>query len=341
MTADPFLSSEAQAAKWRARRADGSMSETDEVEFERWLAADPENASRYEQACRTWTVVGEYATAPELLAMRVEALRGARDAQARRGRRHGPGVRAGAAAAAAAVILSLAGGVWFTTRPLSLETSVGERRTTRLKDGSTVVLDAGSRVRVKLDRDERQVWLDQGRARFDVARDARRPFTVRSGDELVTATGTAFTVERLGERIRVVLHEGGVVVREPASRGEPERERRLTPGHALVADAARRNPASDALDTVDPARETAWEDGLLVFDGESLEAALIRINRYADAPVEISGPRASAPVHGVFRAGDTLGFIEGVAALNGWTYVQERGGWTVRTGVPSDPGEDR
>ena len=71
-------------------------------------------------------------------------------------------------------------------------TGIGEQRTIQLVDGSTVELNARSRVKVRLTEHRRDVALIEGQALFRVAKDKQRPFVVRAGDAPVRAVGTEF-----------------------------------------------------------------------------------------------------------------------------------------------------
>jgi len=95
------------------------------------------------------------------------------------------------------VLVSAIGGwVWWSRAHAGVySTGVGERRTLTLADGSVVTLDARSRIQVKYRDRERLIDLDQGQARFDVAKDPARPFRVSAaGRETVLAFGTQFNV---------------------------------------------------------------------------------------------------------------------------------------------------
>src|SRR3546814_3322622 len=81
-----------------------------------------------------------------------------------------------------------------------------------LDDDSRLSLDANTRVRVKYSRAGRQLWLEEGRARFEVAKDPLRPFSVAAAGKIVVETGTEFSVELLGRETRVILYEGHVAV---------------------------------------------------------------------------------------------------------------------------------
>ena len=90
------------------------------------------------------------------------------------------------------VAASLLVGAILVVQPLgqTYDTAVGERRAISLEDGSTIELNTNSRVRVRLARGERRLWLEKGQAMFAVAPDKARPFLVTAGDTTVRALGT-------------------------------------------------------------------------------------------------------------------------------------------------------
>jgi len=92
-------------------------------------------------------------------------------------------------------------------------TAIGETRTVALDDGSRIVLDTSSRMRVSFSASVRDIELLDGQAQFQVARDAHRPFRVRTGTAEIVALGTLFDVARLPSRTTVTLIEGRVRVR--------------------------------------------------------------------------------------------------------------------------------
>ena len=108
-------------------------------------------------------------------------------------------------------------------------TDIGERRTITLQDGSTVDLNARSKVRVRFSDGERDVDLLEGQALFGVAHDASRPFIVRSGAAVVRAVGTQFDVYRKRNGTTVTVVEGRVAVFGPPYRTEGDREDTVVP----------------------------------------------------------------------------------------------------------------
>ena len=222
----------------------------------------------------------------------------------------------------------------------------------RLEDGSQLSLDADTQVEVRYSRDRRQLVLRQGRARFQVARDPLRPFTVSAGSRTVVATGTEFSVELLSAQVHVILYEGSVEVlsREadiailptaagpsPASAADP-RDLRLAPGQELVAGLA---SAEARVHPVDAVRTRGWESGQLTFNDEPLGQAIERMNRYAGSHALAAGDAASASlrISGTFSAGDNEAFIEGITGVFPVT-VREEGARYVFVQLPCAPAQE-
>jgi transmembrane sensor len=117
------------------------------------------------------------------------------------------------ATAACALTILLASGVWWRTERFPIyATDIGERRSITLVDGSTVDLNARSRIRIEFTSAERHVELLEGQALFQVAKDKRRPFIVQSGAASIRAVGTQFDVYRKSSGTTVTVLEGRVAV---------------------------------------------------------------------------------------------------------------------------------
>ena len=218
------------------------------------------------------------------------------------------GVAGGLAACALAIVA-------FTTLPLSLrlhpaakkelvESSFGDTRALGLEDGSRIVLDRNSRLRVAYTGAGRDIDLLAGQARFEVARDAGRPFRVHTKSAEVVAVGTTFEVSTQPTRTTVTLLEGRVNVR-PISATElaQPRVQVLAPGQQLeiAADGALVDHRAVNVENV-----TAWERGTLVIDDAPLHEALEEMNRYSSTRLVVQGGPAlqTRRISGVFRVGD-------------------------------------
>ena len=87
-------------------------------------------------------------------------------------------------------------------------------RTVRLLDGSSAMpLDNGSEIAV-LEQTPTHVGLSltRGSGRFEVAPRPERSFAVRAGDVTITVVGTAFSVERIADRVGISVEHGTVRV---------------------------------------------------------------------------------------------------------------------------------
>jgi transmembrane sensor len=317
-----------QAAIWAARLADGQVPPEQRAEFQAWLDADPGNAAALEEIIGAWQAVEHYAASGQMMALREAALASARRTMHSRAITLPRRAMIWTAIAATLVLAIGGAGVWTWLTPRTYETGVGERRVVALSDGSKVSLDAATVVRVRFTGAERRLWLTQGRAKFDVAKNPLRPFSVQAADDVVVATGTAFSVEMVQNQVHVVLYEGHVAllqrgddgVRRTVSLGPAlaPADRLLTPGREVIlaqTPAPQSALAATQVERADPVRSLSWEAGLLVFDDEKLGVAVERMNRYAEKPL-IIGDAAAAEVRisGVFRAGDTDALVQGLAA---------------------------
>jgi transmembrane sensor len=300
-----------RASAWCLRLAEGELSANEQAELQAWLDADPQHRDLLDAAQRAWRITGEQATQPRMQALRQAALE---DAHASRRTRR----RTAMLATAACCLLAL-GLVWWWM-PRVYETGIGERSSVTLADGSTLLLDAATRVEVRIRAQRRDLQLEYGRATFAVAKDPSRPFSVSAGDSTVIATGTRFSVERLPRQLRVVLYEGRVEVADNGATATTDlahananHNRTLVPGQELIASS---NATRDArIARVDTGTARAWERGLLVFRDEPLDLAVARVNRYSRQTLRVGDPAASRiRISGVFKAGDTPAFVAGVTS---------------------------
>ncbi|WP_419814298.1 FecR family protein [Glacieibacterium sp.] len=317
-----------RAATWAARLADGEMPVEQQAELQAWLDADPTHVRTIEEIVTTWDEVENYAASEAVMKLRQSAL-----ASARRSLNHRPvatyiGPLRAALIAASIVVLVAAVGIWAVLLPRTYSTGIGERRVVALADGSKISLDANTVVKVKFTRGDRRLWLEQGRAKFDVAKNPLRPFSVQAADEVVVATGTAFSVEMLQNHVHVVLYEGHVALLDrnaigivpTLSRGAAQlpADRLLTPGHEIILSSNNAAPSGSrqaVVEPADPVRSLSWEAGELVFNDQELGVVVERMNRYAEKPLRIGDAATSdVRVSGVFQAGDTNALVQGLSA---------------------------
>ena len=324
MAENPVIDRDEQAALWCLDLAEGELSRHEQARFDGWIA-DPNNAAAFEEAARVWNNADASSEMPELIQMRTIALESYRRTNERRWRRR-PGRLLWIGGIAAMLVFAFVTTLLLHDPAHTYRTGISERRVTLLDDGSKLSLDADTEVGVRLGRDRREITLVRGRAKFDVARDPLRPFTVTAGGKIVVATGTSFSVELLNRQVHVLLYEGHVSVLQDEN-GERRSQRvneksrvvaadqALTPGRELIAASDSVEPGS--VVAADPLRSLSWEAGRLSFDDEPLQTAAERMNRYSKVKIAVADAvTARVRVTGVFTAGDSEAFVEGVTALN-------------------------
>ncbi len=273
-----------EAADWIVRLQAPDLGESDALAFDAWIA-DAANAAAYDAALTTWDA---YGASPAPIA---KALSERRTLPPRRWVLAGG---AAAAAAAAAVALLSPGSTPQPSAQL-YATGKGERRTVRLADGSTVELNATTRLSVTLAAKTRHVWLEQGQAVFDVASDAGRPFVVAVGDRTVRVVGTQFDVRRRDGRVAVTVARGSVEVSPVA--GARGGAYRLRPGQRLD----HREGATDVdVSQISPAEVLGWRAGRLVYRDSPLSEVVADLNQQFPTQIRIEDPAlAATPISGV------------------------------------------
>lgn len=301
------------AAAWRVQLTEAGCDAT--PEFEAWLAGEG-NVAAWARVNAPLSLISQYTSESETLAVRAAALTHARmshvQPQDRKARLH----LIGTIAATLFVAISAAGAWnWITSQPDDYSTALGERRVIALHDGSKVSLDSDSEVTVRFFPHARELHLLKGQARFDVAHDPQRPFSVVARDQTVIATGTAFNIDLAGPRVLVTLIEGHVIVLKVRSSQKflasasvnKVQQVELRAGQELDSPA----DGMPIVEATNIQRVTAWTSGQLMFQDEPLKDVVARVNRYAETPIEIDDPKvASMKISGVFNTGDVGGFVQ-------------------------------
>jgi len=126
-----------------------------------------------------------------------------------------------------------------------------------LPDGSVLWLNAASKVRVplKFDGKQRNVYLDEGEAFFDIAKDEKKPFFVHTPTLTIKVLGTAFNVKSYKqlEEVRVTVNEGMISV----AKGGDELEK-LAKNKELIFD---KRASNYSVREVESQKLSRWREG--------------------------------------------------------------------------------
>jgi transmembrane sensor len=210
-------------------------------------------------------------------------------------------------AAAAVLVAAVAALFLWIARDTarSYSTGIGEQRTIQLMDGSTVELNARSKVEVRLTPHRRDVALIEGQALFHVAKDKLRPFVVRAGEAEVRAVGTEFDVYKKQTETVVTVVEGRVET-YPESEGAAAAAILLSAGEQLtVLPHMVTKPVR-----ADTAAATAWVQKRLIFEETPLSEVAEEFNRYNRRPLAIEDPALrTLKISGVYSSIDPASLI--------------------------------
>lgn len=304
---DPLLD---EAAEWIGRLRAADVADADRRAFAQWLSRSPAHRAAFDVMADLWDGLGVLGSRTAL-----DAPSERRAIAAGRGLMTAAALAAGFVLAVALFAVDLLGDEYRTER--------GERLEVTLEDGSRLLLNTGSRVRVRMEDDERHVELALGGELWvDVAPDASRPFVVVTDHGRARAVGTAFGV-RAGEAgTEVAVTEGRVRVGSGTS---PEA------AAEILVSAGERSVVSKGVEALPPepldAGRLAWRDGRLVYDDVALGDLVADMNRYLPRRMTVADPElARMRVSGVFRITDQDTMLEALsrALPLRWVELSER-----------------
>lgn len=224
---------------------------------------------------------------------------------------------------------------------------IGEQVSVSLKDGSVVLLNTDSEIRVEYSKDYRDIYLTKGEAHFNVAENKNLPFRVYAGKGIVQATGTAFTIYLYEKDVDVLVTEGEVKIaalslvsakvrsqlqtnstQEEDNKGSivsnklaPEILGRLEAGEGAtivntyinggINSDVHPRPKLKVMNSENRFRRDTWRHGVVFFAGDRLEDVVKEISRYSPVVIEIVEPDLkNLRVGGQFKVGELDSMLE-------------------------------
>ena len=174
-------------------------------------------------------------------------------------------------------------------------TAPGEQFSVTLEDGSRLTLNTDTAIAVHFNEQQRQVELLRGEAYFEVAPNKARPFIVKGGQADARAVGTAFSVRKGDDDLRVAVNEGTVEVTADTASTLVKAAQQVDYKHGHL----------EAVLNVENDDTFAWQRGQVVFDQQPLSQVLAEINRYRSGRiVPIKSAMGDRIVSGVFNSRD-------------------------------------
>ena len=324
----------AEASAWFIEFRAGDVDGDARVRFIEWLRRSPEHIHAYLEISGVWAdlpssdpkgkidvaaLIARARGEPDVIALSPEGRRPAAVPAAVKPHALWRSKRA-AAALAAVVVLAVTGVLLLDRGKFggSYSTGIGEQRTVQLMDGSTVELNARSKIQVHFTEQQRDITLLDGQALFRVAKDQQRPFVVRAGDAQVRAVGTAFDVYKKQTATVVTVVEGRVETYDEAG----------SPGTAAIVLSAGEQltvlPHAVGKPTrTDPSIATAWVQKRLIFEETPLSDVAEEFNRYNRRPLTIDDRELEKlRISGVYSSTDPASLINFLRSQNSIQVVE-------------------
>lgn len=160
----------------------------------------------------------------------------------------------------------------------TVATPRGRQFRVTLPDGTAVWLNAASSLRypVAFPEGERTVTVT-GEAYFEVAADARKPFTVKTGNDIaIRVLGTSFNVNAYTDEsaLRATLLQGKILVKTTTANQVLLPGEQAVVGQAITVDAH-----------ANTGQAIAWKNGIFNFHQAPLEVVMRQIARWYDVEV--------------------------------------------------------
>jgi ferric-dicitrate binding protein FerR (iron transport regulator) len=218
---------------------------------------------------------------------------------------------AGAAASVIGVIMILK---WTAGRPpadpsrqyeIAQVSKPGERKSFQLPDGSKVMLNAGSSIKISKDFNTRVREIElEGEAFFDVVHNARKPFIIHTLSMDIKVLGTVFNVkayatDKIAETSllsgsvevtiknktnqKVILHPNEKIMlpvdfADPGKRQPEAKPVEIKPENYTISGLTH-NPVDSSLD------EVSWIENQLAFNGNSFAEIAVLLERWYNVSI--------------------------------------------------------
>ncbi|HUQ98471.1 MAG TPA: FecR domain-containing protein [Gemmatimonadaceae bacterium] len=281
----------------------GSLTPSQSVTMEAWLAESEDNRSQLEGMLATWQLLGKRSVSlpgyrpiePKVLPLRH------RSAVARSiyKWRRTSWIALGAAAALGTFVIQRT----LRGEADAFQYSVAKTEPTsniRLEDGTVVRLAPGSRLKVTHNSHGRDAHLD-GQAFFAVTHMAGRPFRVHTSSGDVKVLGTRFAVTSDRARTDLVVVDGRVELSTGARRVE------VVGGEVSSAE---RGAVAPAVAVTDVYARLSWMGGTMLFNSTPLPSVAAEIAHRFGVRVDVDPSLRQHTLTAVFNGGSLTDVLD-------------------------------
>ncbi|POM11338.1 iron dicitrate transport regulator FecR [Pseudomonas sp. WP001] len=284
---------DAQAASWFARNR-SHADRVDRKAFAAWRA-NPAHARAYAEFEQLWTDLAQLQPLNKPLALP----------------RRKPVWRPALAIAAALLCAVLAPHLGAPRELYHAQVAGHAKgmRTLHLPDGSTLYVNANTRIRVDFTAHQRILHLDKGQLYIEVAADQERPLYVQAGEANVRVVGTGFDVRRSEQQLVVSVAHGQVAFEPDRTHPAALLQARQRASYQY-ANGTLQQQTLNAEDVAD------WRSGHLAFRNRELASLIDELSLYRpQAPLQVSKAVAQLKVSGNLDVNDPDALLNALPAL--------------------------
>lgn len=214
-------------------------------------------------------------------------------------------------AAASVVLVMVSGLMYYFNSSVTVNTMANEIKKVSLNDGSIVTLNGNSGITYpRYFSANRKIELT-GEAYFEVKRDVKHPFRVKSNRLLVQVLGTTFLVKNSGKAQHVLVNSGKVSVKDEQS------------GQSTILVTCQAVSVSNGTMLMEPANENdlAWKSGKLNFKDVPLQQVFTALEDYYHISVIVeNGYKGSCLLTSQFDRQPPEKVFEELSRIFGFTY---------------------
>ena len=281
----------------------GELTEEEEIKLNKWLDKNSSNKDQLDTLSNIWNTPVGYPGIVNMDDEKQKIWKRLLDENGNSVSRNGKSVSLIKIilryAAVLIVFFSLGYFFWINSNPgieapvvaelIERNNPLGQKSSIHLPDGSTVWLNAGSKLSYSSDfnNETRKLHLE-GEAYFEVAKNPNIPFEVFTNNLVITALGTSFNVNAFGNKQieKIALNTGKVKIECLDTIKYRCTPSYLKPGDlALFSNHTRRISISE-FNVSDP---FGWKDGRIVFHHASFDEVIDVLSRWYNVEFEITG----------------------------------------------------
>ncbi|MFY4749548.1 FecR family protein [Aliarcobacter butzleri] len=148
-----------------------------------------------------------------------------------------------------------------------------------MPDNSKITLDAKTNIKVAYSKNKREVFLEKGKALFEVSPNKQKPFFVKSDDIFVKVVGTKFEVNKKQDRVNISVLEGIVDINH-----NDLKVTQLKKGDVLEI---KNDGKIEKLGKVSVDKMASWQSGKLIFHQTPLFKVINEFSKYSNKNIEL------------------------------------------------------